>query len=71
MLESHLVEGRQNLTSGHPLVYGQSITDGCLAWEDTAELLEGLAHAVQTRRAQVKQCATQEQPVPPPPSPGT
>jgi 3-deoxy-7-phosphoheptulonate synthase len=37
MLESHLVEGRQEI--GHGLVYGQSITDGCLGWEATEALL--------------------------------
>lgn len=46
MLESHLVAGRQPLEPGKPLVYGQSITDGCLALEDTAVLLQLLATAV-------------------------
>jgi len=50
MLESHLVEGRQNIISDQPLVYGQSITDACLAWKDTTGLLEDLAHAVRIRR---------------------
>ncbi len=38
MLESHLQEGKQDL-SQKPLVYGQSITDGCIAWESTEELI--------------------------------
>lgn len=50
MVESNLVEGAQSLEENHPLVYGQSITDGCLGWDDTVTLLEGLSHAVQTRR---------------------
>jgi 3-deoxy-7-phosphoheptulonate synthase len=51
MLESFLVAGRQDPGSGRPLTYGQSITDGCLAWETTVEVLEGLAGAVRARRA--------------------
>jgi 3-deoxy-7-phosphoheptulonate synthase len=50
MIESNLVGGRQNLTSGADLVYGQSITDACLAWENTAPLLEHLAEAAEQRR---------------------
>lgn len=38
MLESHLREGKQDLAQ-KPLVYGQSITDGCIAWESTEELI--------------------------------
>jgi 3-deoxy-7-phosphoheptulonate synthase len=53
MLESFLVEGRQDLGSGAPLVYGQSITDGCIGWETTVEVLDGLAEAVRARRAAV------------------
>ena len=51
MIESHLVEGRQNLGDGQSLVYGQSVTDACLGWESTVTLLEQLASAVQQRRA--------------------
>jgi 3-deoxy-7-phosphoheptulonate synthase len=51
MLESHLKEGRQSLVAGEPLVYGQSITDACLSWEDTEQLLSELAEAVRARRA--------------------
>ena len=50
MVESHLVGGRQDLAPGKELVYGQSITDGCLCWEDSLGLLEDLAAAVRERR---------------------
>ncbi|MCC7010189.1 MAG: 3-deoxy-7-phosphoheptulonate synthase [Acidobacteria bacterium] len=50
MLESFLVGGRQAVAPGQPLVYGQSITDGCLEWEATAPLLTELAVAVRERR---------------------
>ncbi len=49
MLESFLLGGRQELGSAE-LAYGQSITDGCLDWESTVELLDGLAAAVRARR---------------------
>ena len=49
MLESHLVEGRQDYTPGIPAVYGQSITDACLSLEQTEPLLERLARAQQAR----------------------
>ena len=51
MIESHLVGGRQDQVPGQKLTYGQSITDGCIAWEDSVELLETLAGAVNARRA--------------------
>ena len=50
MVESHLVEGRQDAVAGQPLKFGQSITDACLGWEDSAALLELLADAVKKRR---------------------
>jgi 3-deoxy-7-phosphoheptulonate synthase len=50
MAESHLVEGRQDLEKGKPLEYGKSITDACLGWDDSVQLLEGLATAVRARR---------------------
>jgi 3-deoxy-7-phosphoheptulonate synthase len=50
MLESHLVAGRQDLVPGKPLVYGQSITDGCIDWDTSVTLLERLATAVERRR---------------------
>ena len=51
MLESNLVEGRQNVVAGRALVYGQSITDPCIAWGATQDLLARLAAAVQERRS--------------------
>jgi 3-deoxy-7-phosphoheptulonate synthase len=50
MVESHLVGGRQDLVPGKPLVYGQSITDACLGWDDSVKLLERLAAGVRGRR---------------------
>ncbi|MTI64389.1 3-deoxy-7-phosphoheptulonate synthase [Methylophaga sp.] len=50
MLESHLVAGRQNAEPGKELVYGQSITDACMAWDKTEVLLRELAAAVRERR---------------------
>lgn len=50
MLESNLVGGRQNAEPGKPLVYGQSITDACMAWDDSEPLLRELAAAVRARR---------------------
>lgn len=44
MLESHLVEGRQNISE--EMTYGQSVTDACISFEDTVVLLEDLARAV-------------------------
>ena len=49
MLESHLVEGRQDYVPGRPAVYGQSITDACLSLEQTEPLLETLARARRAR----------------------
>jgi 3-deoxy-7-phosphoheptulonate synthase len=51
MIESHLNEGRQDLTPGQPLAQGVSVTDACLGWPDTAALLRELAAAVARRRA--------------------
>jgi 3-deoxy-7-phosphoheptulonate synthase len=50
MLESNLVAGAQKLVPGKPLVYGQSITDACMGWDETSELLAGLARAVRAGR---------------------
>ena len=50
MVESHLVAGRQNLVAGAPLVYGQSITDACIGWPESVDVLEMLAAAVRERR---------------------
>jgi 3-deoxy-7-phosphoheptulonate synthase len=51
MIESHLVAGRQDLVPGKPLTYGQSITDACIAWEDSVPVLDALAAAVKERRS--------------------
>ena len=51
LMESFLVEGRQDLTDPARLVYGQSITDACLSWEMTVPVLQKLAAAVRARRA--------------------
>lgn len=51
MLESNLVEGRQDVVPGEPLVYGQSITDPCVSWDDTLPALHKLADAVRARRS--------------------
>ncbi len=54
MIESHLKEGRQDIDSAaspDQLVYGQSITDACISWEQTKPLLDMLAGAVKDRRA--------------------
>ncbi len=50
MVESHLVEGRQDLTPDKPLEYGKSITDACIGWDATLGVLDTLAQAVRQRR---------------------
>lgn len=55
MIESNLVAGRQDLVPGQDLVYGQSITDGCIDWDTTVATLEALADAVTQRRAATNQ----------------
>ena len=50
MIESHLKEGRQDLVPGKDLEYGQSITDPCIGWEDSLDVLNTLAEAVRKRR---------------------
>jgi 3-deoxy-7-phosphoheptulonate synthase len=50
MIESNLVAGRQELESGKPLTYGQSITDGCVGWDDTLGMFETLSDAIAARR---------------------
>ena len=51
MIESNLVAGAQRLVPGEPLVYGQSITDGCIDWAETRVLLAELATASRARRS--------------------
>ncbi|MCW5598456.1 3-deoxy-D-arabinoheptulosonate-7-phosphate synthase [Nitrosomonas nitrosa] len=52
MIESHLVEGNQKADGKkrEELVYGQSITDGCISFETTEQVLQQLADAVEKRR---------------------
>lgn len=51
MLESHLIEGRQDIVKGRSgLRYGQSVTDACIGWETTVRVLQDLAGAVKIRR---------------------
>jgi 3-deoxy-7-phosphoheptulonate synthase len=52
MIESNLVEGNQSLGEGDlsKLTHGQSVTDACIGWETTEEVLETLAQAIQKRR---------------------
>ena len=57
MIESNLVAGRQDVAPGQPGVYGQSITDACIGWEETGPLLERIAAAVRARRSAVSPAA--------------
>ena len=57
MIESNIVAGRQNVTDGKAETYGQSVTDACIGWEETATLLEQFAQAVQARRQAKKTAA--------------
>jgi 3-deoxy-7-phosphoheptulonate synthase len=54
MVESHLEAGAQKFVAGKDdptkLVYGQSITDACLGWDDSVRTLELLSEAVVARR---------------------
>ena len=49
MIESNLVEGNQNINDSK-LVYGKSVTDACIGWEDTEKALYKLSDAVKTRK---------------------
>ena len=51
MIESHLREGRQDTVAGKALTYGQSITDACLGWDDSEDLIGALAAASRERRS--------------------
>jgi 3-deoxy-7-phosphoheptulonate synthase len=51
MIESFLVAGRQDLAGPGPLTYGQSVTDACMGWDTTADVLAQFATAVRHRRA--------------------
>jgi 3-deoxy-7-phosphoheptulonate synthase len=52
MVESNLVEGSQALGPG--LTRGQSVTDACIGWDSTVEVLESLATAVRKRKGKAK-----------------
>lgn len=54
MVESNLVYGRQDLVQGKELVYGQSITDACVNWEDSIKILNVLARASRERRLKLE-----------------
>ena len=52
MIESHLKEGSQKIDSDlSKLQYGVSVTDSCVGWETTVEMVKELATAVRKRRA--------------------
>lgn len=61
MIESHLKSGRQDLEPGKPLTYGQSITDGCIGWEESVQVLDELASAVRARRTAKSAVSLQSQ----------
>ena len=48
MVESNIVEGNQKISDD--MVYGQSVTDACINWQTTEEVLESFSKAVQARR---------------------
>ena len=50
LLESHLLEGRQDWKPGGTLRFGQSITDPCMGWEETTALLADAANTVRAAR---------------------
>lgn len=57
MIESHLVEGRQEIGPREQMTYGRSVTDACIGWEDSAEVLRGLAASVSQRRERLARSA--------------
>jgi len=50
MIESHLVEGRQDIRLPDQMTYGQSVTDACIGWDDTLEVLGELSGNVAQHR---------------------
>jgi len=60
MVESHLKAGRQDLLTGKALVYGLSITDACIGWDESRALLDTLADAVRSRRLKAETDAEAE-----------
>ncbi|CAE6439432.1 unnamed protein product [Rhizoctonia solani] len=65
MIESNLVEGRQNIPSTGPagLKYGQSVTDACISWETTVPVLDRLREGVRARRANIQKQTGRSSPV--------
>ncbi len=63
MIESFLVEGRQDLPKEGPpyLQYGKSITDACLSWQQTVPVLQSLACAVRRRRGTPEEASANTQ----------
>lgn len=59
MLESNIVEGRQDIPAAGPvgLKYGQSVTDACISWEATVPVLDRLREGVRGRRNAVWRAA--------------
>jgi 3-deoxy-7-phosphoheptulonate synthase len=51
MVESHIESGRQDIVPGQALVYGRSVTDACIGWDDSVTVIDQLAQAVRARRA--------------------
>jgi 3-deoxy-7-phosphoheptulonate synthase len=49
MIESFIKEGCQKLTDNKKIIYGKSITDPCLGWKDSQDILASLADAVDSR----------------------
>ena len=64
MIESNLVEGRQDIPLSGPagLIYGQSVTDACVSWEATVKILDRLREGVRGRRETVRRLARGLQP---------
>tara|TARA_B100001996_G_scaffold382358_1_gene373967 strand:+ start:99 stop:1154 length:1056 start_codon:yes stop_codon:yes gene_type:complete len=50
MLESNLVEGRQDVNKKEDLVYGQSITDACIGWDETELLINEVSKAIDQKK---------------------
>jgi 3-deoxy-7-phosphoheptulonate synthase len=61
MIESNLHEGRQDIGDGRSLVYGQSVTDACIGWDDSVRCLEQLADAVARRNGPARRAGDDEQ----------
>jgi 3-deoxy-7-phosphoheptulonate synthase len=57
MIESHIHEGNQTIGNGSNLAYGVSVTDACVGWDETVEMLTDLSNAVAQRRQREAQPA--------------